>query len=406
MNRTTNSSNPGTTPAPVKRAAGGGASGGDGQDTTNVDLTKTAVIVADLVELCRHEIAALRAAVDESDGDRESVRDDHVDRGDLDERVADLHVRLAVMFWNSPSDRDDVIDALVRARAHPLAWQLLLSRAIGDDEPELLDTALRAAREALRGRHLAEALRDLAEAWLYRRGQPERAVELAASGLAVLGTGDDSEDSGESDDGRTGLGRAALLAELHYLHRVALAQAGSWRDLADTLTQAAVAEDADLAVIGEAIHVIGDRLGDPEGAVILIQRVLTQFLGPTASDPHAAVHRYRVLLAAHELAPVLDDDSTLDPAVLYQHQLGALVDTADTAAEEAAVRYSLTSYLRYRGQVAVAAELLAPLLAAEPADGTESADWGTRLARLTAAQLAARTGDWSQLAGVLRELAG
>lgn len=349
----------------------------DPSETTNVDLSNAAIIIEDLIELCRNELVALEAMSQGDDGN-----------GTADaspEKKDDLYLRLALLLWNSPERRDDALEALEHAKTHPLVPQLLLSYAIRDTDRDLIDKAHDAAQHAFTDEARVVALRDIAETWLYHVGDPARAAAILQSiGKASIHDG--------------------LADELRHLLWVALAQCEKWSELGEAMIESATAETAPLAIVAETVHLLFDRLGHTEGASSLIERIIHQdrdrLAQPVVDDADAVV-RYRILTIALDIAAASPRPNAESINQLYRHQLGLLERSPDTQREAAATRFMLGDRLRQAGDLDAAAKILAPIT---PPNG-QGIDWGSRLANLTAIQIAVAAEDWPRTIELLRHMA-
>ncbi|HTM22731.1 MAG TPA: hypothetical protein VL172_19545, partial [Kofleriaceae bacterium] len=103
---------------------------------------------------------------------------------EADDRLADLHLRLALFHWDVLEDGDGSLRHVEQASRHPLAAALLLGHALGGGKPELLDGAQSVLERQLADgagdpRRTAAMLAETVEAWLYRFGDPHRAAEAS-----------------------------------------------------------------------------------------------------------------------------------------------------------------------------------------------------------------------------------
>ncbi|MCG8424347.1 MAG: tetratricopeptide repeat protein [Proteobacteria bacterium] len=365
MHKSTETTEPNPGPPDEDGVGGNGKRTGEPLDTTHVDLSNAPIIIEDLLDLCEQELAVLASSpgVDEN-------------------RLADLYLRLALLYWNVPEDADKVILALDRARLHPLTPQLLLSCALTQGKRELLEMSRATAERSLDGQARAAILRDIAEGWLYHFGDPLSAAEVVRSGLDL------PADSETSD-------------ELRYLLWIALAQGREWRQLSNELVEAAMSENADLATVAEAAHVLIDRLDDPGGARDFIESVATRLAERKPDGDDEIIHRYRLLVMSLDIATATDTNASRTAADLYRQLLGLLERMDDSGPESGAMRFLFGDYLRHSGDLAGAAEIMARL--ARP-DG-DGADWGPRLALMVAFRLAQRGGNWQRAVELLRQLA-
>ena len=349
-------------------------------ETTNVDLSAAALVIEDLIDLCQNELAA----VTDPDAGDDKAPGKSDGQGEV-ERIADLHIRLALLFWSDPAHSNEVLAALDKSLSHPLTSQLLLAQAIRRGDRELLEKSHDSAKSTLEGPALLEAMRDIAEAWLYHLGEPTRAAQVLDPVISS------AEDGGKGHE---------LLDELRYLQLVALAQSGSWSEMASVLQAVATAKNSDLAVAAEAIHILIDRLDDKDGARSLLGQLTNRLAEPVADDGDAA-RRFRLVAAAVELQAAAQNPNDAEMVGLYRQLLALVQRSADTEREAAAVRFLLADHLRRVGDLTGAAEALAPIT---PPNG-QGIDWGSRLATMVGAQLAVAAGDWPRSVESLRHLA-
>lgn len=337
----------------------------DRVETTNVDLSNTALIVDEIVEFGRHEVEALA---------RMDVADNQV--------LPDLHARLAFMALHDTTARENRRNLRIHmqgASEHPLGPALMMSLGIAKNSEDLLEAARESTQAALTGDARGRMLRELVETWLYRMGDPLQAMDIARE---LAG----AEMAPE------------ITRDLQYLYMIALGAAGEWGEVAAALTESALAPDAGIYTVAEAIHVIFDRLDDVDNAAALIVRVAERLIGGVSLDGPDAIHHYRALFLALEVAFALDDISVLDPVALYRTMLGVL-DEADGAGRAAnAVRFLLAESV---GQGEEATKLLSELLSSR----SQKNDWGPTLAALTQCQLAGASGDWTRFVVALRSMA-
>ncbi|WP_428267132.1 hypothetical protein [Haliangium sp.] len=264
------------------------------------------------------------------------------------------------------------------------------------------------ASNAERARRAA-ALSDVAEAWLYRLGDPAAAADAASAALALTQTR-----PGTSDRAGAGPGR-----ELRYLRTLALSAGERWQELGDVLATAAAASGADVALIAEAAHVLYDRLDDRGRAATLVAR----FGDPrgsaslaTLSGP-ALVHGYRVLGIALDIAgaslrrPRSDGGSgtRVDPTRLEALErqrlamLGRLDDTGAAAAETAAVEVLLAETTGTRDPDP-ALDTYARLAGVHDPAAPPPPAWSACLAAMLGYRLARDSATWDQAAAFQRAL--
>lgn len=319
------------------------------------------------------------------------------------QHLADIHVRLAFITADMQEGDDAWAHHLAHVASHPLGTGLLLTHGICTSKPE----PIRAAQAAIESSSAdkarrAMALCNIAETWLYRFGDAAAAVEVARAALEPT--------RASISDANTAWAR-----ELRQVYLAALAAGEQWRELGTSLTDAATAAGADIAVVAEAAHVLFDRLDDGKGAALLLRRLNVEGGEDGAAssgllDIRQAIHRYRALCIALEVVATQPQATWLDVAALQRQRLAVLgeVDSTlggsvggssgSTLGEAAAVRFLLADHLR--GQDAAAAtELLTSLT--DAAGG----GWGPHLAAMAGSLLAREQGEWVQMVGFLSSLA-
>ena len=321
-----------------------------------------------------------------------------------DDQLANINIRLALMHWDVLEDAEDCARHLELAEKHPLAPMMMLALAVSEQSTELLETATNTIAEsssdALFGEGgLSGAMRDVAEAWLYRFGDSPRAASAARAGLASRAKPKSGKGGAKSD---------RLANELRHILRVALAASGEWAELAASISDSlaeppakkkkgAKAPVADLLAVAEAVHLYDDRLDDSAGAAQLLAR----FASATGDVRAKALLADRALeliaRAGGEAVSGLEASAALETK-------RALLDATDGAAiESSATKFLLASEHTRAGDHAAATALLTELTAPAVMSGEES-QWGPRLAAIARYRLAASSGDWVEAGAALREL--
>jgi tetratricopeptide (TPR) repeat protein len=339
-----------------------------GEATRPVPTPNAAALVDEIVELVSYEAEALLTGGNGSPDP------------DADERLADLNVRLSLITWDVLEDADDSARYLELAEKHPLAPRLLLSHAIAIGTPVALDAAEAAIARVTDARDRHSLYRDVAEAWLYRLGDPRRAAAAAARVL---------EPGAEAD----------LVVDAR--HVLAIAWAAS--DDIDALVTAAIetAGHAGTAPdeLADAIAIVLDRRNDAAGALELAIAALLR--------NERTIERARGSATALQwlrLADLAVDAATIarDPRLpeLLERRIAILDGDTGAARESAAGRY-LAAADRLRRGDAAAGDILARLATLEG----ESTGFGPRLARLTALDAAVTHGRWRDAALLRRDLA-
>lgn len=336
-----------------------------GEPTNKVVLPNTAKLIEEIMELVALEAEALLS----TGGD------------DADEQLADANMRLALFAIDVYEDSDAGARYLELADRHPLAPRMRISYAISAMDAAALEAATGVVETTItEERARAAVLREIAEAWLYRFGDFTRAAEVARNALEI-----------RSD--------SVTAIELQHLYMVALGAAGEWSELGAALADAAADKRADAETIAEALHVLYDRLDDPAGTAELIAQVADRLIKLAAKKPAIAMHVYRGLRIAVEVARI-DGVSGVELGDVLRRCIDVLATDGDAVLESAAAKFLLADVLRSSDKE-VAGALLAEVAALEGA----SALWGPRLASLAVARTASQHGDWSVFTDCLLELA-
>jgi tetratricopeptide (TPR) repeat protein len=376
-------------PIPGSAAPQGNQDGDDDAVATRpVEAPDAAAVVDEITTLVASEAEALLiGSSDESDA-----------------QLVDINVRLALMHWDVLEDVDASVRYLELSERHPLAPSLMVAHSISGSNPEYLETAgnavTEATSEAFPGKGgVASALRDIAEAWLYRFSDPARAAQSARAGLAKRA----KAKSGKTD---------RLADELYHVLAISLAAAEEWGELASVLSEAI--EDAtpskskkkdsfgvdDLRRIAEAAHLYRDRLDDSGATTELLARFAASVEG--AGKPGDAVEaqlRGYLIECALEVA---GDGGAIVRRSLLERRLDLATTVKDADMIAASTRYELAVELERAGNADGAAKLFAAL---SKSTKGPAAEWGPRLATIARARIAIGAGDWKAGAAALRELA-
>lgn len=295
-------------------------------------------------------------------------------KSDEDEaRSAALAVRLALLASEVREHLPDTERFLELAKEHPLAPRLTIAQALQRGSAEDLRTAQMLVDALVTDKaERSRALRDLAEAWLYRFGNAERAARAALAGLDAV------EDTTSS-----------VAVDLRELHFLALAAAGQWVDYVGFLAQAVATADIipqreRLAMFIEALHASLDWLDRPEHATKLVRRRF-QLLGDPPEDPATRAQYLHAVDLALVAAEVANDRDRIDRQALLRRRL-ELVEAAGEESEVAVSRMWLAAELRQRRDWAAAAELAQAL----PVEGT----WTGRLRRLEILRASVLAAKW------------
>ena len=337
-----------------------------GEPTRPFSLPNSAVLVDEIVELVAAEAEALLTGGD-----------------DADERLADLNVRLSLITWDVLEDAEDSARYLELAERHPLTGRLALSHAIAalgmTGEALTIDRAAALAAAADPKERLV-LLRDAAEAWLYRAGDPAQAVAMAARAVEL---GGDPE----------------VVADARAILATAQAAAGDWGALADAAADTARSGQAAPEDVADAIAIVLDRKRDAPLALDLATEALAR--GERAieragadSDRAPLTHWLRIVDLGTEAAIIADDARLVDLLV----RRAALLDADPaTTTEAAAWRYLGATEARRRGSSGAAIEEALTRLAS---GGLDVDGFGPRLAQITL--LFHAIGDRRQHAAALR----
>ncbi len=342
---------------------------GAGEPTRPIQTPNAAALVDEIVELMASEAEALLTA-------------GTADGADADERLADLNVRLSLITWDVLEDPDDSARYLELAEKHPLAPRLLLSHAIAGATAAQLDAAQSVVDAVPDARERQALLRDAAEAWLYRLGDPRKAA--AAAGKVVDAGGD-----------------AELVADARHLLHLAWAAGDDWAPLTAAAVQvvsgAAITAPDDLAT---AAALTLDRRADAAAALELVLGALARSdkAIERARGTSAAIHWLRVVDLALDAAAQLGDGPR---RIELLERRAAILDGDPAAAREAAASRLLAALDRAQLRDPAALAALGKLALV---DG-DATGFGPRAARLAAAHAATAAGKGRDAALARRELA-
>jgi len=243
------------------------------EDTSSVLLVPDAAqLIAHMIELVASEATALLG------GD------------DPGERLADLNVRTALASWDALQQPDEALRLLELAEPHPLAPRLRLMAAQHD--AALLERIARGATGALGI--------EVAEAWLWRHGRPDRAGDLTDRLLA-----------GELPP--------AWRAHVIELATLVHAAAGNWSRVIELRTSG-LGEGAPPDEIAATAALVLDRRGDPHGALELCWAALAAFPGRDGN----ALGWLRCFDIALDAATQLADDRRFELLDKRAELIGAL----------------------------------------------------------------------------------
>ena len=250
-----------------------------------------------------------------------------------DARLADLNVRTALASWDVLKRPDEAARLLELAEDHPLAARLHVAAAIATG-----DVGALARRPEVERGEPALAI-DVAEAWLWRHGMPDRAAAIADRVLQ-----------------RADLPAIArrVASELAV---VAYAAGGAW-DRVVALRETAAPADAPPHQVASTAAMLLDRAGDAAAALDACFAALAR---GTDGDQLAWLH---VLDVAIDAATRLADRRRLELLVRRDELVGAL---PGGALEALATRHAIAAEHARRGEHAEAAALLVKL-ADDPAN--------------------------------------
>jgi tetratricopeptide (TPR) repeat protein len=126
------------------------------EDTKSLEVPDPELLVTHMLQLVASEAEALLVG-DDADG-----------------KLADLNIRIALASWDGLNAPDEAMRHLELAEHHPLAARLRLVAGLADPSPRLLE-AVEASPDIAVAPELGI---ELAEVWMFRRGEPARAAAL------------------------------------------------------------------------------------------------------------------------------------------------------------------------------------------------------------------------------------
>ncbi len=285
-------------------------------DTRNFEAPGAGLLVERMLELIASEGAALLAS-DAADG-----------------KLADLNVRTALASWDALHQTDEAMRFLELADRHPLAARLQLSAALAAGTVEALLGA-----DARIGDDAGPLAIELAEAWLWRHGNTQRAAEITERLLAASLT-------------------PVLRAHVVELAVLAHAASGRWARVVE-LRRGALHEASAPEEVAATAALILDRADDAAGALAVCWTKLEHYPGP---DPDA-LGWLRTFDIALDAATALDDDRRFE---LLDKRAELVAAVPGGELEALATRYAVAAELERNREHAEAAVLWAQL-AADPA---------------------------------------
>ncbi len=320
------------------------------EDTRNLDAPDAAALVEAMLELVASEAEALL-----------------VGGTGTDVKLAELNVRTALASWDALHQTDEALRFLELAEGHPLAPRLRFAAALAAGDPLALET--------IEGKSVASpALAiELAEAWLWRHGRPDRAAPILDRLVDPAGA-------------ELPAGWRAHAVELAVLAHGAL---GAWTRVID-LRRRHLDEDSEPQEVAATAALQLDRGDDAVGALETCWAKLAHDPG-TATAASAAPHALgwlRVYDIAVDAATVLDDDRRFE---LLERRAARAAALPAGDLEALATRHAVASELDRDAQPADAAALWARL-ADDPAATIGGAARRIALVRAAWSAMAAGTG--------------
>ncbi len=288
------------------------------------------------------------------------------DKGGQEQALANVRVQQALLIRDTSGDNKIVSNYCDLAPGHPMVISLLTSLTLGAKDAEefqKLSDGLQKCSEKLGAQEQAELHALLADAWLYRFNDPEKAAALAGQAMGAF------EKLGSVDSN-----------DLNNTFAVALGCLKDWTEL-----EAFHAASKDMPNSAAAAQLALDRLEDRERTLSHLQQLRN-------STGDLAFYSTGLEMS---LQPIIggDHDETI---AMLDRRIAVLEEEAATAAELSAVRFSRAELLEDKGD---AGEALATFndLSARPG-------WSTALAHLSALRLATRRSEWKIVATQLGSL--
>lgn len=331
----------------------------DLEDTKNLEAPDSGLLVEHMLELVASEAAALLAG-DDSDG-----------------RLADLNVRTAFASWDGLRELAEAIRYLELAERHPLAARLRVMAT-------LLDEAALATAEPRLGETVQIGI-ELAETWLIRHGNAERAAALCDRLL--------DEDL-----------KPHVRAHVIELATLAHAATGEWSRVVD-IRKAALGGKTGPDEVAATAALLIDRANDPAAALDACWGAIERLDGvddDVVTQPAAAVTRIGVLRVIDIAIDAAERTADARLIELMDRRAELVATLPGGGLETLATRHHVAATLTRDEQHAEAAKLWSQL-----ADDTVSAHplAGRRIAMLGAAFAAAAAKDQALAFAARRKLA-
>ena len=299
--------------------------------------------------------------------------------------VAELHIRLAV-FLDDLGKAADAQARVAAAGTHPLIAWIMLAHAIAEGTAGALQRvedyleAHSAQTEDEQRRDLQLYL-ELAESWMYRIGDLDRAWSAAQKALTKPGP-----------------------SELHELIRhagwVSRAAAGDWVSLANDLVEAAGTSGSNVfgaVAVAEALHIFVDRLNDHDGATAALERA-RELLPPESED------RFVRQLAFYAQCIGIEVVEDREPSA---HNTSMLADILEQRAILAGLEGARSEYAAISFKLAMAVSRDNPARANEvfaEIAAFDHQEWGPWLATIEHIGVMRRHGDVADLIKAIRQL--
>ncbi len=273
---------------------------------------------------------------------------------DSKKRGADLRARAALLHWAAHGDAQKAL-ALIEKVDHPLVPSIKLAAALENGDDKLLNLCVADAKK----RNDKADLLDLGGLLLWRLRDAPTAAELFKQA---------------GDEGLTG-------------RRLALAVAGNWGELVDSLAESEKDERAVGEALAEAAAAAHDRLADPTRARELLLRAFDK-AGKAPESPYVIERLLEV-----------DPEGASRAVEVYRARLLALGQgDSRHAAERLATMYLLAVAYERAGAEAEAAAQMEQLTTQLGDTRDEGAAYGAVLAWRGRARLEAARGEWARAA--------
>jgi tetratricopeptide (TPR) repeat protein len=285
------------------------------EDTRNFEAPDAGMLVEHMLELVASEAEALLAS-------------------DTDGKLADLNIRTAFASWDGLRELAEAVRYLDLAENHPLAPRLRLAAAMLDD------TAL-AATEAKLDQPML--LIDLAEAWLFRHGQPARAAAICDRLL--------DEDL-----------KPAWRAHVIELATIAHAAANEWSRVV-AIRRAALTNTTPFDEVAATAALLIDRSDDPAAALDVCWAAIERLdsMDDAVTQPAASLTRMGVLRLIDVAISAAQRTQDARLIELMDRRAELVASLAGGGLETLATRHQVAATLTRDEQHAEAAKLWAQL---------------------------------------------